>query len=164
VSILDKIKGFLTSPPDSPTEPELTFNEIPESYFEDAYLLHLDYDEEVRFIDVEHQRTRNTLAAILSGPLGSMGHDLSQGLSGQRDRRLTRLVTATLHDICSGLPLDHVAGLRYKAPDKHWDAFVLWDSPARIDLSQAQSVKPLFPDNAAVQNAAKTLGLKSPKA
>lgn len=163
VSILDQIKGFLSSAPDNPAEPDLTYNQVPESYFEDAHLLHLAYDEEVHFIDVEHQRTLNTLSSLLSGPLKSMGHDFESGLSNQRDRRLTRLVTATLHEICNEHELDHVAGLRYRAPDKHWDAYVAWDSPARVDLSQAESVEPLFPEHPAVQKAVRTLGLDLPK-
>jgi len=163
VSILDKIKSFLTSEPDNSAEPRLTYNQVPESYFEDAHLVHLGYDEEIHFIDVEHQRTRNTLSALLSGPLEIMGQNLEAGLSDQRDRRLTRLVTATLHELCGEHELDHVAGLRYKAPDKHWDAYVVWDGPARVDLGQAESVEPLFPDHPAVQKAVKTLGLELPQ-
>jgi hypothetical protein len=163
VSLLDKLKGFLSNPADNPTEPELTFNQVPDSYFEDAYLLHLGYDEDIRFIDVEHQRTRDTLSALLSAPLQIMGHDLEKGLSDQRDRRLTRLVTATLHELRNEYEMDHLAGLRYRAPDRHWDAYVIWDRPARVDLAQADSVEPLFPDHPAVQNAAKMLGLELPK-
>jgi len=163
VSILDKFKSFLTNPGDNPAEPELTYNRVPEAYFEDAHLLHLDCDKDIHFIDIEHQRTRDTLATLLARPLEIMGYTMEEALTTQRDRRITRLVTTTLHDICTEYKQDHVAGLRYKAPEKHWDAYVIWDRPARIDLRQAASVEPLFPDHPAVQKAVKNLGLELPE-
>lgn len=161
VGLIDKMKAFLTHAPDNPAEPELITNEVPPSYFEDACVLHLDHDPDVRFIDVESERTRASLAEILSGPLRTMGYDLRDGLSFHRDRRLTRLVTSALREECSEGGLVHVAGLKYKAPDRGWDAYVVWDSPARIDFAKA-TVRPLFPSDEAVQAAAATLGLKPP--
>ncbi len=159
VSLLDMMKGFLTAPSDSPSEPTLRENAIPASYFEDAYLLHLEYDPDLRFIDLEHQRTRDTLKQLLSGQLASVAQTVEQGLSQQRDRRVTRLVTATLHDLCDSPPYEEIAGFRYRAPDKHWDAYVFWDTPARIDLSQGESVKPISPASPELQAAMTTLGL-----
>jgi hypothetical protein len=159
VSILDKIKGFLTADPDNPTEPTLRENIIPASYFEDAYLLHLEFNPQLQFIDIEHQRTRDALKTVLISQLASMGQKIDAGLSQCDDRRLTRLVTATLHDICDSPPYDEIAGFRYRAPDRHWDAYVFWDSPARIDLTQERSVEPIFPDSPELQAAMATLDL-----
>jgi hypothetical protein len=162
LSILDTIKGFLTNAPDNPAEPDLIDNTIPISYFEDAHRLYMEYDDNFRFIDIEHDRTQDTLRRLLADPLEGMGGSIGPDLSQHRDRRLTRLVTTTLHEIRGEMSLDHVAGLRYKAPEKHWDAYVLWDSPMGIDLSKAESVTPIFPYDADLQAAAKTLGIRVP--
>jgi len=162
LSILDTIKAFLTHGPDNPGEPELVENTIPASYFEDAHRLYMAHDDSVQFIDIEHPQTQETLKGLIPDAMGNLGEDFNGNLGQQRDRRLTRLITTTLFQLCNEWSLDHIAGLRYKAPDSHWDAYVLWESPTGIDLSEAESVTPIFPDDTDLQAAAKTLGLTVP--
>jgi hypothetical protein len=143
-------------------EPELVEAEIPTGYFEDAHRLHIEFDDEVCFIDVEHQRTRNTLASILEGQLSALGVTIDEGLSQNRDRRVTRLVISTLHDICRNHNRHHIAGIRYRALEPDWEAFVLWNPPSPpIDLGEA-SVTPIFPEDADLREAAEALGLRVP--
>jgi hypothetical protein len=161
--MIDRIKGFFVSEPDNPAEPELIENTIPPSYFEEAYRLSIACDESLWFVDVEHQRTRNTLATVLSGPLSIFDAEIDAGLSQNRDRRVTRLVMSTLYDICRGDPaFENVAGIRYKAPEPHWDAYVLWRPPELLELHKVKVVEPIFPEDNDLKKAAKTLGLNVP--
>ena len=119
----------------------------------------MPHDEDVSFIDIEHQRTRNTLSDVLPGRFADrVGTDLSQ----HEDRRLTRLVLAVIHDICQQPPYDHVAGVRYTTMHRHWDAYVLWNPPMRVDLMAAESVRPVFPDDDDLLAAVRMLGLEAP--
>lgn len=161
--ILNILKGFFTSEFDNPNEPELVEGTIPRDYFKNTRLLHLEYDENVSFIDVEDQRTRHTLEDFLAGPLQALGVANGDGLSQHRDRRVTRIVMSMLHDICRhDRNRQHIAGIRYRAPEPDWEAFVLWSPPPpSIDLSAA-TVDPIFPMDPNLVDAAKSLGLSIP--
>lgn len=137
--VLDFFKGFFTHRPDHPDEPVPVPGRIPEDYFGGAHRLHLDHDSDLGFIDVEHPRTRDTLSEALAGPFGAMGITIDEGLSQNQDRRVTRLVMTTLHDICLASGRDQVVGIRYRTPDPEWEAFVMWNPPAPpgIDLPGA---------------------------
>ncbi len=160
--ILDVFKSYFTDEHDNPAEPRLVESEIPPAYFEDAHLLHLEYDDSIRFIDVEHPRTRNTLKTLLAGPLEALNVTIDDGLSQNRDRRVTRLVISTLHDICRDQGYQHIVGIRYRAPEPDWEAYVLWNHPPPpVDLSTA-TVDPIFPDAEDLIAAAESLGVSVP--
>jgi hypothetical protein len=160
--ILNIFKSFFTHGSEDDAEPVLVEAMIPESYFEDAHRLRLGYDSDLRFIDVEHQRTRNTLQEILEGPLQALGVTIDEGLSQNRDRRVTRLVMSTLHDICLADERRQVIGIRYRTPDPEWEAFVMWNPPSpAIDLAGAD-ISPIFPDDDDLMEAAGSLGLQIP--
>lgn len=159
INFLDKVKAFL-SDPDEDVDPPILENRIPPAYFEDAYLLEFEHRSEFNFVDVEHPRTVETLRALLDPALGLIGASMEEGISQNRDRRVTRLALATLYDICVASGFDGIVGIRYRAPEPAWDAYVFWNPP-RTDLS-AGLVRPLRPDDDSVREAAKRLGLELP--
>jgi hypothetical protein len=161
LSLIDAIKRFLT---DEPDEGPLMgpANSIPPSYFEDAYQMQVDYADGVSFIDLEHADTHATLEEIDGNTF--MLFDLPgvpADISGNRDRRVTRLITSLLQQWCTSVPgYEHVAGLRYSSRDAGWDGYVLWE-PSCVRLEDA-TIDPLSPCDEAVRQAAAELELDDP--
>jgi hypothetical protein len=160
VNLLDRVKAFV-SEVDPEHEHEIPAGRVPDAFFEDAYLLPLEYDPEVRVIDVEHDSTRETLERILRPQLELIGASIEPGISQHRDRRVTRLVMTTIYDLCAANERRPIAGIRYAALDHEWDAYVFWSPPRRVDLS-AGLPRPLFPDDPLVIEVARSLGLRLP--
>jgi hypothetical protein len=161
ISLINSIKQFLIAEPDR--GPAMTSNLVPRSYFDDAYLLQTPYDDDVEFIDLEHQRSRDALSEIAGDLLDTLGARIHNRITQHRDRRVTRAITTVFQGFCAQPDYAHVAGLRYATPDRLWNAYVLWNEPARIDLEEAEHVRPLLLDDDAVQAAAKILKLDLPK-
>lgn len=159
-NFFDKVKGWL-SEPDDESEPLVLENRIPPSYFEDAHLLHLEYDPEPCFINVDHPQTVRIIEELVGATLDAIGATVAGGISQNRDRRVTRLAMATLYNLCVTQGFDRIAGIRYAAPEPEWDAYVFWSPPRIIDLADALPV-PVFPDDDAVREAAERLGLEPP--
>jgi hypothetical protein len=161
--VLDMFKAFFAHGADYEGEPVPVPAEIPNDYFLHAHRLHLNYDPDLSFIDVEHPRTRETVAEALQGPFALMQVTIGESLSQNRDRRVTRLVMSALHDICRASGRDQVVGIRYKTPDPEWEAFVMWDPPPPpgLDLPAAQITRISRGDQDLIE-AARFLGLKIP--
>jgi hypothetical protein len=160
-SVFDAIKRWLVAEQaQGPSMPR--GNQIPPAYFDDAYLMHLARDDDVEFVDLEHPLTRTLLEQQSGHLLASFGvSQLGRSVSSNRDRRITRLVTSSLQEWCTSVRgYEHVAGLRYRAPDPGWDAYVIWE-PVRIDFEGAE-IRPLGPCDADVRSAATHLGLDDP--
>lgn len=160
VNFFDRVKAFL-SEPDAEAEPLVLENRIPPAFFEDAFLLKLEFDEELIFIDVEHPRTLETLRAILGPTFGVIGATMEEGISASRDRRVTRLAITTLYDLCAANGFDGIVGIRYRAPEPDWDAYVVWYPPRGVDLWTGLA-RPIFSDDDPVREAVKRLGLDLP--
>jgi hypothetical protein len=161
LSLIDAIKRFLI---DEPDEGPLIgpANSIPPSYFEDAHQMKRDYADSVSFIDLEHAETHATLEEIDGDMFTFFGlPGVPDDISGNRDRRVTRLVTSLLYQWCGSVPgYEQVAGLRYSSHDPGWDGYVLWE-PSRLRFADA-SIDPLSPCDDAVREAAAQLGVADP--
>jgi len=160
VSLINAIKEWLSHEPQG--GPAMSSNLVPRSYFDDAYLLEVGFDEDVEFIDLEHQRTRDLIEELAGDWLQLFEAEVDQDLTKNRDRRVTRAITTVLQGFCAQPDYAQVAGVRYATPDRPWNAYVAWDDPARIDLEEAASMRPLLPDDEAVKAAATRLGLDLP--
>lgn len=160
---LDALKGWLTHDPE-PGEPELVEGAVPRSYFEDAYLLHLprgDDPDRCQFVDVNDQRTKDTIDAVAGHILTHLDPNWKHGdLSLNADRRVTRLVTRVLYDLTQND--DEVVGLRYPGhPDRHWQAFVAWDYAIELDPDTVVA-RPLDTEDPDVRAAADRLDISLP--
>jgi len=162
--LVDFIKGILINEPDagSPIAPA---NRIPRTYFEDAYLLHYEHMEYVEFVDLDHPATHATLEPVVGEQLRAFGlQEIPSDVTANRDRRVTRLLTSVLRNLCASIPeYQNVTGLRYSGADSHdWDAYILWQPPG-IDLERdVAGIRPLTPTDPDVLIAAAALGLDPP--
>jgi len=161
---VDFIKRQLIAEPDAgqAIEPD---NRIPRSYFEDTYLIGYGQSIAVEFVDLEHPATHETLAPLISDQLALFGlQGIPADVTRNRDRRVTRLLTSVLRNLCGSVPeYQHVAGFRYSGREtQDWDAYVLWD-PAALDLEEDPDLlRPLTPGDEAVLRAARELSLDWP--
>lgn len=160
INFLDKMKGYFLAEPDG-GEPAVHENRVPPSHFEDAHVLYLDYDPDLRFVDLDHPETVQMIEAIVGTSLTAIGADLGGGISQNRDRRVTRLVMATVYNLCGDYGFDKIVGVRCAAPEPEWDSYVFWNPPPGIDLTEGL-VKPVSPYHEAVREAARRLELELP--
>lgn len=161
LSVIDAIKRFLVHEPDA--GPLIgPANQIPLSYFEDAYQMEFEYMADLQFVDLEHTDTRAALEQIDGYLFPLLGLDATpKDISGHRDRRVTRLVTSLLYQWCDEVAgYEQVAGLRYSSQDPGWDGYVVW-APTSLPYD-SPSIEPLSPCDDSVREAAEQLGLDDP--
>lgn len=161
LNFFDLVKQAITDV-DPEHEYEIPVGAVPPSFFEDAYLLELGHDPDLRFVDLEHPSTRETLQRILAPQLELIGASIADGIGQNRDRRATRLVLTTIYDLCAANEEEPIAGIRYGALDPEWEAYVFWSPPQRVDLATGLP-RPLFAEDEVVVEIARRLGLRLPQ-
>lgn len=156
--LMERMDQFLDGEPDE-GEPKLYPGEIPEDYFTQRLIGHLEVDGRARFVDTTEANTVDFLTESLPGLLAckSLSKFGSDSLLSP-DRSFTRPIATYLHDYFLADPEHGVVGLTYQSTlHKTWECWAIWELASL--LTWGETAQPITRDNPELQAAAKLLGV-----
>jgi hypothetical protein len=158
--LLERIDRFLSGPPDREYDFDLEPGTIPDDYFEDRYLGHIQVDSEARFVDLEHADTHTAGRHGVLPQLRGFGVSrFDRGTVASADRRVTRTIARYYQEL--SLKPDHQSwrGLRYGSRlHASWECWAVWQpAPLSITTAEVTTVTRAHP---ALRGAVARLGLR----